>query len=41
MGLKVRPIFRTKNPTFTITDLAFVSAETKEAELPAGFTFSK
>jgi uncharacterized protein len=41
IGMKVRPIFRTKNPTFTITDLAFVPAETKENELPAGFTFSK
>jgi uncharacterized protein len=41
MGMKVRPIFRTKNPTYTITDLAFVPAETSEKELPAGFTFSK
>ncbi|MBI5489582.1 MAG: hypothetical protein HY905_19775 [Deltaproteobacteria bacterium] len=41
IGMKVRPIFRTKKPTFTITDLAFVPAETKEKDLPAGFTFSK
>lgn len=41
IGMKVRPIFRTKNPTFTITDLAFVPAETKEKDLPKGFTFSK
>jgi len=41
IGMKVRPIFRTKNPTFTITDLAFVPAETKEKDLPEGFTFSK
>jgi uncharacterized protein len=41
IGMKVRPIFRTKSPTYTITDLAFVPAETKEQDLPAGFTFSK
>lgn len=41
IGMKVRPIFRTKNPTYTITDLAFVPAETAEKDLPAGFTFSK
>jgi hypothetical protein len=41
IGMKVRPIFRTKEPTYTITDLAFVPAETKGAELPEGFTFSK
>jgi uncharacterized protein len=41
IGMKVRPIFRTKKPTYTITDLAFVPADTKETELPEGFTFSK
>jgi uncharacterized protein len=41
MGMKVRPIFRTKNPTYTITDLAFVPVETAAKDLPAGFTFSK
>lgn len=41
IGMKVRPIFRTKEPTYTITDLAFVPADTKEADLPKGFTFSK
>jgi hypothetical protein len=41
IGMKVRPIFRTKAPTYTITDLAFVSVETAEKDLPAGFTFSK
>ena len=39
--MKVRPIFRTKQPTFTITDLAFLPAEMKEKDLPDGFTFSK
>ena len=41
IGMKVRPIFRTKKPTFTITDLAFVPAEASEKALPAGFTFSR
>jgi hypothetical protein len=41
MGMKVRPVFRTKNPTYTITDLAFVSVETAEKDLPEGFTFSR
>jgi hypothetical protein len=41
IGMKVRPIFRTKAPTYTITDLAFVSVETAEKDLPAGFTISK
>ena len=41
IGMKVRPIFRTKDPTYTITDLAFVPDETPAKELPAGFTFSK
>jgi hypothetical protein len=41
IGMKVRPIFRTKDPTYTITDLAFVPAETPEKDLPGGFTFSR
>ena len=41
IGTKVRPVFRTKNPTYTITDLAFVSVETAEKDLPEGFTFSR
>jgi uncharacterized OB-fold protein len=40
IGMRLRPIFRTRNPTYTITDLAFVPAETRAEELPAGFTFS-
>lgn len=41
IGMKVRPIFRTENPTWTITDLAFVPADTPASKLPKGFTFSK
>jgi hypothetical protein len=41
IGMRVRPIFRTVNPTHTITDLAFVPADATEKTLPKGFTFSK
>lgn len=39
MGKKVVPIFRTKEPTYTIMDLMFVVEGTSESELPEGFTF--
>ena len=39
MGMKVTPIFRTKNPTYTITDLSWVPEGTSEDKLPDGFTF--
>ncbi|NHJ24680.1 MAG: hypothetical protein EAX89_08900 [Candidatus Lokiarchaeota archaeon] len=39
IGKRVVPIFRTKNPTYTITDLAFVPEGTLKSELPEGFTF--
>ncbi|KKM67517.1 hypothetical protein LCGC14_1470320 [marine sediment metagenome] len=39
MGKRVVPIFRTINPTYTITDLSFVLEGTSESELPEGFTF--
>jgi len=38
IGQRVVPIFRTKDPTFTITDLAWVVEGTDEKELPKGFT---
>jgi len=41
IGMRVLPIFRTKNPTYTITDLAWVPEGTKKDKLPKGFTFSK
>lgn len=39
IGQRVMPIFRTKEPTYTIMDLAWVTEGTKESELPEGFTF--
>ena len=41
IGDRVVPIFGTENPTYTIVDLAWVSAGTSESDLPEGFTFSK
>jgi len=38
-NMKVIPIFRTKEPTYTITDLSWVSAGTPESALPGGFNF--
>ncbi len=39
IGMRVVPIFRTKNPTYTITDLSWVPLGTPKSKLPAGFTF--
>ena len=39
IGTRVVPIFRTKNPTYTIVDLSFVVEGTPESELPEGYTF--
>lgn len=39
IGMRVVPIFRTKNPTYTITDLSWVPAGTPKSKLPKGFTF--
>ncbi|MEJ2277891.1 MAG: hypothetical protein P8Y70_09110 [Candidatus Lokiarchaeota archaeon] len=39
IGKRVVPIFRTKNPTYTILDLMFVVEGTSESELPDDFTF--
>ena len=38
IGMKVTPIFRTLNPTYTITDLSWVPKGTSEAVLPEGFS---
>lgn len=38
IGKRVVPIFNTKAPTYTITDLRFVPEGTSESELPEGFT---
>ncbi|MFH1435704.1 MAG: hypothetical protein ABIJ56_08320 [Pseudomonadota bacterium] len=39
IGMRVIPIFRTVNPTYTITDLSWVPEGTAEDVLPQGFTF--
>ena len=39
IGLKVVPIFRTIEPTYTILDLSWVAAGTSLAALPEGFSF--
>ncbi len=39
IGMKVVPIFKTNNPTFTILDLSWVPDGTLNSELPDGFTF--
>ena len=39
IGMRVIPIFRTVNPTYTITDLSWVPEGTKESVLPEGFSF--
>lgn len=38
-GLKVVPIFKTTEPTYTILDLAWVVEGTKSDQLPEGFSF--
>jgi hypothetical protein len=39
IGMRVVPIFRTLDPTYTITDLSWVPEGTSENELPLGFSF--
>jgi len=39
IGMKVVPIFRTLDPTYTILDLSWVPAGTGKNELPEGFSF--
>lgn len=41
IGMRVVPIFKTKEPTHTIADLAWVPEGTPADELPEGFTYSK
>jgi uncharacterized OB-fold protein len=40
IGMRVTPIFRTVNPTYTITDLSWVPEGTSGEALPEGFTLS-
>ncbi len=39
IGMRLTPIFKTKNPTYTILDLAWVPEGTPKTKLPEGFTF--
>jgi uncharacterized OB-fold protein len=39
IGMKVVPIFQTKDPTYTILDICFVPDGTKANQLPKGFSF--
>ncbi len=39
IGMRVVPIFRKKNPTYTITDLSWVPEGTSDSKLPEGFSF--
>ncbi|MFQ6609639.1 MAG: Zn-ribbon domain-containing OB-fold protein [Fidelibacterota bacterium] len=41
IGMRVVPIFRMENPTFTILDLSWVPIGTSEDKLPTGYSFSK
>lgn len=38
MGMRVMPIFRVKDPTYTITDLSWVPVGTPAQQLPEGFS---
>lgn len=39
IGMRVVPIFKKKNPTFTITDLSWVPLGTPKSKLPKDFSF--
>jgi len=39
IGMRVIPIFRTLDPTYTIIDLAWVPEGTKAGDLPEGYSF--
>ena len=41
IGMRVLPIFKTTEPNFLVTDLAFVPEGTLEGDLPEGFSFKK
>ena len=41
IGMRVVPIFKTTDPDFLVTDLAFVPDGTPEDKLPEGFSFQK
>jgi uncharacterized OB-fold protein len=39
MGMKVKPIFKTKNPEYIITDMLWVPADWPETDLPESYTY--
>ncbi|HLA80194.1 MAG TPA: hypothetical protein VJP78_01000 [Thermoleophilia bacterium] len=39
IGMRVRPVFKVYNPTYTILDLSWVPAATPAESLPEGFSF--
>ena len=39
IGLRVKPVFKVFNPTYTILDLSWVPAGTEAESLPEGFAF--
>lgn len=39
IGMRVRPVFKVFNPTYTILDLSWVPADTASESLPEGFSF--
>ena len=39
IGMRVKPIFRNSDPTYTILDMMWVPDGTDESELPRGYTF--
>jgi len=39
IGMRVKPVFKVWNPTYTILDLSWVPAETAAESLPEGFSF--
>lgn len=39
IGMKVKPIFKTKNPEYIITDMLWVPADCPEDDLPEDYTF--
>ncbi|OQX62256.1 MAG: hypothetical protein B5M56_06835 [Desulfococcus sp. 4484_241] len=39
IGMRVKPIFKTTDPTYTILDLSWVPEDTQKNQLPPGFSF--
>jgi hypothetical protein len=39
IGMRIQPVFKVHNPTYTILDLSWVPADTAADSLPEGFSF--